>query len=227
MPTVDVAFGLFGDSIAVDHGYSLFTAVATLIPALHQEDRGEKHPPDDHAWSYVGIHPISGRLVGNRRLALNEKSHLVIRASSDLIGELLPLAGRELAIGADKVRVSLPTIRPLRPAARLRSRLVLIKGHEHPESFLEAVRRQLTEMDVRGQPALLLRRQASSLEGRATLAPGRDRFVRRTMRIKGVEVPGYAVEVFGLDADSSLRLQERGVGGRRHFGAGVFVPARG
>jgi hypothetical protein len=30
----------------------------------------------------------------------------------------------------------------------------------------------------------------------------------------------------GLSAEDSLRLQEVGIGGRRHMGCGVFVPFR-
>jgi len=32
--------------------------------------------------------------------------------------------------------------------------------------------------------------------------------------------------VQGLDADESLKLQEHGIGGRRRFGCGIFVPVR-
>jgi len=39
-------------------------------------------------------------------------------------------------------------------------------------------------------------------------------------------VVGYAVVVRGLDPEGSLRLQERGLGGRRRFGCGLMVPAR-
>jgi len=227
MPAVDVAFKITGGTIPVDHGYLLFSAIANVIPRFHAASVVERPVSAPDAWAEIGVHPVCGRLVGGRRLELGARSHLVIRAPTDLIGELLPLAGISLAVGNDRIHVGLPTLWPLRPAARLRSRLVLIKGHETPDAFLSAVHRQLADLGVVGEPALLVRRHQSSLEGRAGLAPCQDQFVRRTMRIKDVEVPGYAVEVSGLDADSSIRLQERGIGGRRHFGAGVFVPARG
>jgi len=35
---------------------------------------------------------------------------------------------------------------------------------------------------------------------------------------------GYAVRVSGLSDEDSLKLQERGLGGKRRMGCGVFVP---
>ena len=48
---------------------------------------------------------------------------------------------------------------------------------------------------------------------------------RRTLRIKDKEVVGYEVLVETLTAEESICLQEAGLGGRRHMGCGVFVPA--
>ncbi len=45
-------------------------------------------------------------------------------------------------------------------------------------------------------------------------------------RIKEVRIVGFALLVEGLRPDESLRLQEVGLGGRRHLGCGVFVPAQ-
>ena len=49
---------------------------------------------------------------------------------------------------------------------------------------------------------------------------------RRTLRIKEKEVVGYEVLVEGLTAEESILLQERGLGGRRHMGCGMFLPSR-
>ena len=46
------------------------------------------------------------------------------------------------------------------------------------------------------------------------------------VRVKGQKIVGYALVVSGLDADESVRLQERGLGGRTHMGCGFFLPAR-
>jgi CRISPR-associated protein Cas6 len=98
------------------------------------------------------------------------------------------------------------------PTTALRSRLVNIKVAKiRPEStteeqFAGAVRRQLN--------ALGISEAASVTVGK-----------RRTMRVKERELVGYEVLVEGLTAEESITLQERGVGGKRHMGCGVFVEA--
>jgi CRISPR-associated protein Cas6 len=93
----------------------------------------------------------------------------------------------------------------LRPAANLYSRLVTIKGFMDPAAFLAAAKRQLREMDVT-----------------ADVSIGE----RRTLRVKDKQVVGFEVTALGLDAEDSVRLQEAGIGGRRHMGCGIFVPLR-
>ena len=47
MPYVDLAFGLTGSKVPVDHGYALYSAISRLLPEIH----GAKN---------VGVHPIKG-----------------------------------------------------------------------------------------------------------------------------------------------------------------------
>jgi CRISPR-associated protein Cas6 len=49
---------------------------------------------------------------------------------------------------------------------------------------------------------------------------------RRVVRIKGVAITGYSLLVTELSAADSIKLQESGLGGRRHLGCGFFVPAK-
>jgi CRISPR-associated protein Cas6 len=96
-----------------------------------------------------------------------------------------------------------PNTRPLRSTATLRARLVTIKGFLEDGPFLEAVMRQLQSLGV-AKEALLGE--------------------RRTFRIKEKQVVGFEIVITGLTAEESLILQERGLGGRRRMGCGVFVP---
>ena len=161
--------------------------------------------PQLHETNGIAVHPIRGQQIGNRQLQLNDRSRLVLRADADQIGQLIALAGKQLDIAGHRLRVGVPQVWTLRPAPALRSRLVTIKGFLDPEPFQAAARRQLDDMGV-------------SAEAQLTLGK------RRTVRIKDKEVVGYEVLVEALAAEESLTLQERGLGGRRHMGCGVFVP---
>lgn len=195
--SIDLAFHcLSSDTLAADHAYALYGAVSRLLPAFHGENG-------------YALHPIGGRQVGGRRMALTPTSRLTLRLPVDRIAEALPLAGRALRIGDATVQVGVPEVRPLIPAPALRSRLVTIKGFFEPESFAEAVRRQLAH-------------ETLAVSDDATITVVK----RRTLRIKDREIVGYETLIEGLTADESLRVQEAGLGGRRHMGCGVFVAIR-
>jgi hypothetical protein len=48
--------------------------------------------------------------------------------------------------------------------------------------------------------------------------------MRRVVKVHGKLVVGFPVVLSGLDPAASLLVQSRGIGGRRHMGAGVFLP---
>jgi CRISPR-associated protein Cas6 len=94
-----------------------------------------------------------------------------------------------------------------------------------PESFLQAVQRQLDSMDIKGRPFLV--EQADVAEVNRDAKSGtRSPVLRRTIRIRDKEIVGFALRVEELTAEESILLQEKGIGGRRRFGCGIFIPDR-
>jgi len=158
--------------------------------------------PEIHGAKNIGVHPIRGTYSGNGELMLRDSSRLVIRLESERIGEFLKLAGKRLEIDSHTLRVGIPEVRLLRPRTSLYSRLVTIKGFMEPPAFLEASRRQLEKIGAK-----------------AEIQVGE----RRTFRVKDKQVVGFEVAALELDTEDSLRLQENGLGGRRHMGCGIFV----
>jgi len=229
---VDLSFRLIGGSISADHGYALYSAICRIVPALHgsgEETNGGAVAPAGGSvqplWREVGIHPVNGNIMARRRISITPRSRLTLRLPSDRIVQVLSLAGKELVLGADRLRVGVPRAFPLHSVARLCSRLVTIKGFLEADPFLAAVRRQLDLLGIRGESVLLRRHGDRTLEGKAAEA-GRSSFLRRTLRVRDKEIVGYAVEVSGLSVEESICLQESGLGGRRRFGCGLFVPMR-
>jgi len=212
MPIVDVQFKITGKMIPVDNGYRLYSALSKLIPQLHD-------------FSEIGIHPISGILAGNRCLAISDKSLLTFRLSTEQIPLFLPLAGKTLSVGEYQIHVGIPQTRALVPAARLYSRLVVIKGFLEAEPFLEAAYRQLHEFGIKGKLHLIEQSQVvKANEG--ILRGSHSQYLRRTIRIRDKEVVGFGLRAEELTAEESIILQEKGIGGRRRFGCGIFVPDR-
>jgi len=195
---VDLSFSIRGKSIPLDHGYALFGAISRILPNLHER----------RAWA---IHPVAGTRLGPGILGLTSRSSLTLRAPASDIEQLLPLSGKSLELDGHRVIVGTPNVHPLRAAPRLRSRFVTIKGgNETPEAFQTLAARAIAR----------LAEECSHLKD-ARLRVGQ----RRVMRVGQHTVVGFSADV-EVTPDASLVLQAKGLGGRRHMGAGVFIPAR-
>jgi CRISPR-associated endonuclease/helicase Cas3 len=201
---IELHFPVLGSTLPADHGYALYSAISRLIPSVHE----------DHV---VGIGPIAGQYVGNGRLHLDPwRSRLRLRLAPEKIAAVLPLAGKSLVMGDHSVRLGVPFVRALVPAPNLVARLVTIKGFTEPADFLSAVCRQLQTLDINGEPGIPLIRNGTH-EGQPR---------RHVLRIKEKMVVGFSLQVTGLTAEESIKLQEKGLGGRRKMGCGFFVGMR-
>jgi CRISPR-associated protein Cas6 len=207
MQTVDVAFRVQGTAVPHDHGYVLFSAISRLIPGLHDAD-------------WLGIHPISGATRSPDGLRLKDHARLMLRMPITELGFVAALAGSSLRIGPNLLRVAdSPSVHFLTPAGSMSARLVLIRhrpsrfklaSNELPgpalfETFLVEARRQLSTIGVRGEVEIA----------------GVKRIV-----VNGHKLVGYSVRVSALSDADSLVLQEKGLGGKRHMGCGLFRPTR-
>jgi CRISPR-associated protein Cas6 len=212
---VDLEFQLHGKTIDADHGYQLYSAIADILPSIHNTEHRKN----------LSIHPINGTPCGERKIALNNKSRLILRVPVDKISDFLFLCGKLLRIGTHVVTVGIPASRRLVPYPILKSRLVTIKGFTEPGQFLNAVQRQLATLNIEGSPHLLLRSSPTSIEGKTDNRISSP-LIKRTLCIKDKNIVGFPLLVSKLTAEESLRLQRVGLGGRRMMGCGVFIPQR-
>lgn len=197
---LDLCFPVTGTRpLAADHVYHLYGAVSRVLPVVHEN-------PD------IGVHPIKGRQVGGRLMALMPWSELRLRTPQEHLPALLPLAGKGLTIGGAIVRVGVPRLYALEQASSLFSRLVTIKlreGQVTAQGFQEALRRQLDQMEISAEVLIEVQKQ-------------------RTFRIKrDREIIGFPVLLRGLNETESITVQEHGLGGRRSLGCGLFLPFNG
>ena len=188
---LDLEFPVFSTSaIRSDHGYHLYAGLSKALDVMHSADG-------------IAVHPIKGRQIGDRMLQLMPFSSVVIRTPTEKVGELIALSGQSIRINDRQVRLGVPKLRALEPSPALRSRLVTIKGYQDAETFAEAIRRRMEDMDFGDQVILTIGK-------------------RRTIRIRDKNVVGFEVILEGLTAAESIALQETGLGGRRRMGCGVF-----
>lgn len=197
LPYVDMCFGVVGQILPADHGYGLYSAIVHICPQLHQQ-------------TWLGIQTVMGIPDKQGKIYLTDKSRLRMRLPGDQVPLVYSLAGKQLTIGTHPIRLGIPQIFMLQSAARLRSRIVTIKGFQDPEPFLAAVKRQLEQLEISGTIAIPLNAEAE--------------LDRKAIKIKQYSVVGFGLEVSGLSDEDSIKLQTCGLGGKRRMGAGIFTP---
>lgn len=205
--TVDLVFAVVGDDLPTDHAYRLYGALSRLVPTFH-----EKGGPR--------LLPLSGMPARPGRLRLTPRSRLRVRVDTDRIREVLPLAGKRLDIAGAGVRLGVPEVHPLEPAAVLAARVATVKlaagGVPDAAGCVASWRKSLEKLGIVAEVGIPPHRDG----------PRQGEPVRRVVRVKGKRIVGYAVVVSGLSAEDSVRLQELGLGGRTRLGCGFLLPAR-
>ncbi len=201
MNYLDLHFPVLGTSLASDHGYDLYAALARHAPRLHEET------------CRIRIGPIRGVYAGNGLLHIDPRfSCLRLRLAPEDIPLVVNLAGKGIDVDGHRLRLGVPQVRNLMPVSNLGARLVTIKGFTEPGTFLDAVRRQLTALDITGEIGI-----PEVIEGPHTGQPR-----RRVLRVRDKRVVGFPLIVSSLGAGDSIRLQESGLGGRGKMGCGFF-----
>lgn len=159
--------------------------------------------PEAHRADWLAIETIPGIGRGDGVVQLDQQAKMKIRMPYDRIPLMLKLAGKRLEIDGHAIRFGAPQIFLLRPATALYARIVTIKGFIEPGLFLDAACRQLGELGVQSEPVV---------------GP------RRVVKIGNHTVVGFALAIHELSDEGSVVLQERGIGGRRRMGCGIFFP---
>jgi CRISPR-associated protein Cas6 len=204
MTFVDVIFPARGELLPTDHAYPLYTALTHAVPAFH-----DNRVP-------LSFNRINGLAGGKGLIRLFDRSGLRCRVPAEHIPLLLPLAGKDLTVAGHRVRLGVPRVAPLIPAAALSARMVTFKHATDAARFLAVARQKLDALGVTGEVGIPVI-QSGQREGEPR---------RQVLRIKGRQVIGFACQVAALTAEESLLLQEHGLGGRRRMGCGFFLPLR-
>lgn len=208
-PTLDILFRVTGAEVPADHGYALFSALSRILET--ETDRWL------HGNLHIGLHTIGGTLLGNGRRLVGPNARLGLRLPSGLLPRSLKLAGKSIDLQGCKLRIGVSETRALVPAAVLHCRIVTTKHGDDPARFDAEIARQLAALGIRGK----VFRTPRNTDGSDSRDPS-----RRIFRVKDKRIVGYAMLATELTAEESIRLQERGLGGRRRMGCGVFVPFR-
>ena len=207
---LDILFRVIGTEVPSDHGYALFGAVSRIL-----ESAGDRWL---HGNPAIGLHTIRGTPSAPGRYRLGEDARFGLRLPSELVPRALKLAGRSIELDGCRLRIGVAQTRALVPATTMHCRIATTRNGHAPARFDAEIARQAAALDLHGRIFRVPRREPPSAERDPS---------RRVVRIRDKRVVGYALLATELTAAESIRLQERGLGGRRRMGCGVFVPVRG
>jgi CRISPR-associated endonuclease/helicase Cas3 len=199
IPKIIVQFPVQGNKLPADHGYLLYSTISQIKPELHET-------------KWLGIEMISGVTFEKGFIIVpNRGASLRLRIPADKFGEVFCLAGKQFDIEGHKIRLGIPTARPLLPAATLYSRIVTFRNSLEVPKFLETANRDLLEKGITAE--LEIPKETYSRH-------------RRIITIKGKKIVGFSLIAHKLNDEDSLQLQSEGIGGRRSMGCGIFNPIR-
>jgi CRISPR-associated protein Cas6 len=156
-----------------------------------------------HEAQDVGLRLIRGRYVGDGLLSIHPNSWLVLRLPTSGLSPYINLAGDTLDLRGHSIQIGVPKTRALIPASALYSHLVTTRNGQDQDRFLTEINRQLSEMVVKAEVQI---------------------GDRKTFTVHDKKVVGYSMQLFGLSAEDSIKVQEQGLGGRRKMGCGFFEP---
>ncbi len=102
-PYIDLVFSLTGQTLPLDNGYIVYSALSRICSAIHELEN-------------ISIHPIAGIPESSKQLRLTQRSNLQIRLPVDLIPFIYEsLAGQTFSIGQNQFQLGIPEHNPLHP----------------------------------------------------------------------------------------------------------------
>ncbi len=201
---VDLAFAVSCRCLALDHAHALSSALCEALPWL-------VHEPG------AGVHLIHGAESGNGwyrpedpdrdLLYLSRRTRMTLRLPKARVDDARALGGSELDVAGHALRIGEAAVRPLSTLPTLFARYVVADAAQSEEDFLEDSAAQLREIGIPVRKLLCGR-------SHPLRTPDGAIFTRSLM-------------VADLDAEQSVRLQQRGLGRRRMMGCGLFLPHKG
>lgn len=152
----------------------------------------------------AGIHPLKLVHGTGAQALLSQRTRLLLRLPRQRFDAAAKLAGRSLQIGAQTLTLGQPHLRELLPHHTLYAYAVAAECDDEI-AFMQAMNGALEALAVRSQPICGKRQQRDWPAGTQTT---------------------FSLMLHDLSRVDSLRLQERGLGGHRLLGCGIFVPHR-
>ena len=199
---VDLSFKISCKQLPTMHAWELSQAMYEILPWLIEEPE-------------VGIHQIHGATTGNgwerppdgELMHLSKRTRMNMRVPRTRLEETMVLVGKKMDIAGHEVEIGKPNEKRLNPLGTLFSRYVVVPDGLDEDDFMQWVVDELAKRDIK------LRKMLCG--------------ITHTIQTpeKGIET--RSLMMADLDKETSVGLQEQGIGEHRHLGCGIFMPHMG
>lgn len=199
---VDLSFKINCKQLPTMHAWELSQALYEILPWLVEEPE-------------AGIHQIHGATTGNgwerpsddELMCLSRRTRMNLRVPKTRAEATLSLVGKKIDVAGHELEIGEAIEKPLIPLGTLFSRYVVVPDGLDEEGFLQWLIEALAQRDIH------LRKMLCGIS--------------HTIHTPDSALETRSLMIADLDKQTSIALQEQGIGEHRHLGCGILMPHKG
>jgi len=194
----ELSFSVNCRELPYDHAYELSSEILNLIPQIKNDKRNS-------------IQTLHGPMSGNgwvrpdsENIPLSKRAKLIMRINKNQIDDIKDIEGKEIKLFGNSLKIGISKVKNFLIVKDLFCRFVISDNKISEDDFLEKIQMELRNFNVNIKKALCGRSMTIN-------------FDKNTVYTRSLMIAD-------LSKEESLRLQEEGVGEKKLYGCGIFLP---
>lgn len=194
----ELSFSVNCKELPYDHAYELSSAILNLIPEIKNDKRN-------------AIQTLHGPMSGNgwvrpdsENIPLSKRAKLIMRLNRNQINSIKSIEGKKIELFGNILKIGESKVKSFLVVKDLFCRFVISDTKTSEDDFLHKIQTELRNFNINIRKALC---------GKSMLV----NFGKETVYTRSLMIAD-------LSKEESLKLQEEGVGEKKLFGCGIFLP---
>ena len=194
----ELSFSVDCKELPYDHAYELSSEILNLVPEIKNDKRN-------------AIQTLHGPMSGNgwvrpdsENIPLSKRAKLIMRINRNQLDDIKNIEGKEVTLFGNTLKIGRSKVKSFLVVKDLFCRFVMSDHKLSEDDFLNKIQNELSGLSINIRKALCGRSMVINF-GEKTL------YTRSLM-------------IADLSKEESLKLQEEGVGDKKLYGCGIFLP---
>ncbi len=194
----ELLFSVDCRELPYDHAYELSSEILNLVPEIKNDKRN-------------AIQTLHGPMSGNgwvrpdsENIPLSKRAKLIMRVNKNQLNDIKSIEGKEIRLFGNTLKIGKSKVKNFLVVKDLFCRFVMSDDKSSEDDFLNKIHNELMGLNINIRKALCGKSMVISF-GEKTL------YTRSLM-------------IADLSKEESLKLQEEGVGDKKLYGCGIFLP---